>query len=498
MSIDISQVVRATGTILSGGAASGEFGRGLLLTKDTTLDGGGGGKVGVYASQSALESVFAANSEPRKAGAAWFAQTPYPKPLMVGRQNDAAVNTSVVGGTPDPASDIDEVSNGSFRFGGKEYTGLDFSSASSYTAQAAVLQTKLRADTSAGDTFHNALVSYANGRFLVTLAGPQAIGEGGLMTAADAGTFVGGMLGLSAAAGARYKRGGPQETVAAALSAIAAVNGDFYFVLLDASEAGQDSGKEVSEWCQANGRMAVVVSDADETLAGGDTESLAAELYAEQRSRTVCCYDGAAESYLHVSIAARMSAVDFDQANSLITAKFKNCPGIAASEITQTQKEELDRKRCNYYTRFGARAFFAEGVTTDPAAWIDSQYWLDWVVGKIQSEVLNLLSAAKKVPQASAGMAALRNTVNGVMEIGVRNGGIAPGVVSELMASDIRASTGNQSFDGNLTRGYLTWVGALDKQNQTDRAARKSPPIKVWMKGSGALHSANISLVFED
>ena len=498
MSIDISQVVRATGSILSGGQASGQFGRGLFLSEDTTLAGGSTDKYRVFASQKELEDVFPGNSEPRKAGAAWFSQVPFPKPLMVARINTTAVNTSLTGTTPADASDIDDVSSGSFRINGTEYTGINLSSAGTYAAQATVLQTALRASTTDGDTFYNCTVAYTNGAFTITLGNTQTISNRGAVTAADSGTFLGTLLGLTVAAGATYRQGGPQETYADALNTVVGLNDDFYFVMLDAAKAGEDGNKDLSDWCQSNGRMAVVVSNEDAALIAADTASLAAELYAEQRPRTVCCYDGAAESYVHVSIAARLSAVDFDQAGSLITAKFKNCPGQTAVDITQTQKEELDRKRCNYFTRFGTRAFFAEGVTTDPATWIDSQYWLDWIVDKVQTDVLNLLATGNKLPQTVAGMAALRDTVNRVLEVGVRNGGIAPGVVSEAMANDIRVTTGNAAFDGNLTRGYLVYVGSLAKQSQTDRAARKAPPLKVWMKGSGAIHSANISLVFED
>ena len=81
-------------------------------------------------------------------------------------------------------------------------------------------------------------------------------------------------------------------------------------------------------------------------------------------------------------------------------------------------------------------------------------------------------------------------------EQGVLNGGIAPGQVSEALAADIRQATGNVSFDGFLSAGYLVHIGSVAAQPQADREARKSPPVRGWLKGSGAVHSIDVRLTF--
>ena len=196
-------------------------------------------------------------------------------------------------------------------------------------------------------------------------------------------------------------------------------------------------------------------------------------------------------------MAARLSGVNFDGANTLITAKFKSLPGTVPDALDRAGQTELDQKRVNYYTRFGADAIFAEGWTLKPGTWIDVRYWLDWIVDEIKRRVFNLLyTQPTRLPQTDAGIASLRAEVERVCEAGVRNGGIAPGAVSEPMANDIRLATGNREFTGRLARGFLVHVDPLSSLTEADRAARNAPGMKVWLKGSGAIHFADIELVF--
>ena len=79
----------------------------------------------------------------------------------------------------------------------------------------------------------------------------------------------------------------------------------------------------------------------------------------------------------------------------------------------------------------------------------------------------------------------------------MRNGGIAPGTLTEQLANVIRTTTGNVDFDGYLSSGYLTNVGSFNDQSQADREARKSPPVSIWLKGSGAIHSLDVNILLE-
>ena len=173
-------------------------------------------------------------------------------------------------------------------------------------------------------------------------------------------------------------------------------------------------------------------------------------------------------------------------------------PGTKADEISASQKIELDRKRINRYTPYGDFNIYEEGVTFQTGTWIDVRYWLDWFVGAVRTDVFNLLASSPRIPQTNAGIATIVNVIEAVCRQGVANGGIAPGVVTAGMAADIRQSTGDDEFDGVLSNGYLVFVSPLASQAQADREARQSPPFRIWVKGSGAVHFVEIDITFEN
>ena len=130
--------------------------------------------------------------------------------------------------------------------------------------------------------------------------------------------------------------------------------------------------------------------------------------------------------------------------------------------------------------------------------WADVRYFLDWAVNAVQVDVFNLLKNSNVVPQTEAGVTAEQAVIESVMEQAVRVGGIAPGQMSASTILDIQQTTGNADFDGFLPKGYLIYAAPIIQQSQSDRNARKSPPFKVWMKGSGAIHEVEIALIFEN
>lgn len=497
MTLDISDIVNVSAQVYAGVSSRREFGRGLLLTSDATLDAGGDGKVGVYSDLRALQAVFPSASEPYRAGNVWFAQNPFPKPLVVGRWTKVAAPTTVVGGPPSTAAAIKAITDGSMVIGGLVVENVTFAAANDYAAQAAALQVAIRALAGAPNNdarFENAAVAYADNAFTVSL--PSYGDIGGLPSDHSSGTSIADAFGFSRSEGGVYRRGSGAETAVEALAAIEAVNDSWYWLMLEASEGGTQTMLDVSNWAATRRKIFMAGSSEIGALTANESASFAAQASEFQHSRAPISWSRAAD-YLPVSAAARASSVDFDQPNSLITLKFKSMPGIAPSDLTVAERDELVRKRINYYARYGSTPIYAEGVTPDPKIWIDIQYFLDWLVNAIQTDVWNLLNRLPKLPQTEAGMAVLKDTIEVPFEQAVANGGLAPGTLSPAMTADIRQSTGNAEFDGDLSNGYLVHVGDLSAQSQSQRDARDSPPVTCWGKGSGAIHNVNISFRLE-
>ena len=500
MTIPYSDIVSVSAQIQASGTITREFGRTLLLTKDTSLapaqDAGGSDKVRPYDRLEDVAKDFPTTSEPYRAAAIYFSQTPRPKNLLIGRWVSSDTKTTLTGDNSGNAAAIRTAagSTGSLRLGGIDITGIDLSTGNTTKAAIATsLQTVLRAvsDSRFGASLAVAVVG---DEFVLTMPGNEKLG--GPAGVPAAGRDLATALGWNAASGAVYRAGANQETAAAALTAIADADASFYFIATDADVNGTADMQAIGAWAGAGTYFYFAGSSEAGALTAAETTSQAAVLSSAGSKRVAISYSVNSD-YLPVSIAGRMAAVNFDQPASLTTAMFRSCPGITASVLTKAQRDELDRKRINYYIGTDGPDIYATGVTAEEGVWIDQTYWLDWIVDRCQTAVFDLFVSSNAVPQTDSGVAALQDVLITELETGVQSGGIAPGNVTAATQRQIQDVTGDDEFDGNLTNGYLIYIGSLADQSQTDRAARRAPPVRIWMKGGGALQYADIAITLE-
>ena len=302
-------------------------------------------------------------------------------------------------------------------------------------------------------------------------------------------------LGLDSTSGGGIVQGQASEPIEDAMDAISGLDDGWYFVTVDSSITTGADLLSLSRWVQSKAHMLALDVVDEGVLTPNESTSLAAQLSALEQQRTFLVWSRTRDSKA-LSLAGRLSSVNFDGEDTLITPKFKSLPRTVSDIVTTAQKEELDRKWVGYYTRFGPDAIFAEGWT-QAGDWIDVRYWLDWITKAMQTEVYTLLRQhPTRVPQTAEGLASIEAAIERVCEAGRRNGGIASGRVSETVANDIRLASNNPAFDGFLATGYLVVIGSIADQLQIDRDARRSPTIRVWLKGSGAMHHITIGLVF--
>ena len=400
--------------------------------------------------------------------------------------------------TVDITAGVDGIGAGSLTWHGSSIP-VDFTGADSYDDVASTLQTALRAvRASARADLRSATVEFDPvGFFRVRLGFDSTSGDpyviNGFM--ADDAQEPASALGLDNTSGGGIAQGQASETIEDAMDAISGLDDGWYFVTVDPSITTGADLLSLSRWVQTKAHMLALDVMDEGVLTPNESTSLAAQLSALEQQRTFLVWSRTRDSKA-LSLAGRLSSVNFDGEDTLITPKFKSLPSTVSDIVTTAQKKELDRKWVGYYTRFGPDAIFAEGWTQS-GDWIDVRYWLDWIISAIQDEVYNLLRQhPTRVPQTAEGLASIEAAIERVCEAGRRNGGIAPGRVSEAVANDIRLAINNPDFDGFLTRGYLVVVGSIADQLEQDRNARKAPPARVWITGSGAMHSATIILTF--
>ena len=400
--------------------------------------------------------------------------------------------------TVDITAGVDGIGAGSLTWHGSSIS-VDFTGADSYDDVASTLQTGLRAVRAAARAdLRSATVEFDPvGFFRVRLGFDSTSGDpyaiNGFM--ADDAQEPAFALGLDSTSGGGIVQGQASEPIEDAMDVISGLDDGWYFVTVDSSITTGADLLSLSRWVQAKVHMLALDVVDEGVLTPNESTSLAAQLSALEQQRTFLVWSRTRDNKA-LSLAGRLSSVNFEGQNTLITPKFKSLPRTVSDIVTAAQKKELDRKWVGYYTRFGPDAIFAEGWTQS-GDWIDVRYWLDWITKAMQSEVYTLLRQhPTRVPQTTEGLASIEAAIERVCEAGRKNGGIASGRVSETVANHIRLASNNPAFDGFLPTGYLVVIGSIADQLQIDRDDRRSPTIRVWLKGSGAMHHVTIGLVF--
>lgn len=497
MSLDVRTIVNVTTRIETGGVPRLAFGRGLLVTTDDALPAGGNSKAQLFTALSDVEDKFGISSDAYEAAAVWFAADPVPQGLYIGRWANVDVDTVLRGSEPDILSALTQA-DASFRLNGSDVT-VNLSADTSYADVAAGIQTAIRSDVAdaSGWTF---TYDSTNERFVLTLDDAGAI-EGGAFEAHSmgSGTDISAALGLDAGSDPEYLLGSDAETISAGVDAMidTSVGGEPVAVMLagdvpDTYDHGGQTGLDTRDglvvWsADADAVFALRETD-DGLLTTGETTSKAAVALANSRGNVAAFYAAAGE-YPDIGLMARMSSQNFDSPASIISPQGDTLPGVTAVSLTAAQFAELKRKRVNVYATVGGLPSFLGGYTSRAGYWLDAVWFLRWLESEVESAVWNTLRGARRFTRAQ-----LYNALLGVMQRGVRAGGLQPGrEVTAATKADIRSTTGNREFDGILTTGFLVWVDTVPSQfDRNSRIVR----FKVWCVGSDAVHEVVGDIIF--
>lgn len=432
----------------------------------------------------------------------YFAQEPYPKNLLIGNFSSNASSASIVGRNDVAVSNFNTWSaiiDGSFnlKLNGAPIgiTGCDFSAVASMADVATVIDGEIGGD--------NLTCSWSDTDGAFTFSSDDTGSSVTIehVTAGTLGTDISEMLALREEDSAYITDGTDTQTIDECLNAIKEVDSDFTFICPSRYMHTAFAGHlvEIADWCAANegGFIACLTSYDTDDLVSTDETTDFYQIHAGQNSNAFGTYSTKYDDYVHMSVAARLSAVNFNSSNSLITMNMKQLPLCTPEDFTKANVDVLDGRNINRYITRSGVPMYETGITFNDNYWIDTKYWIAWFEDAVRSSVFNLLYSSAKIPQTEAGMTMIKQVIESVCEEGVRNGGIAGGTVSAAIRNDISQSTGNPDFDGVLAKGYFVYSEPMATQPQSERVQRKATPIKVWLKGSGAIQSVDIAAIFE-
>ena len=514
MSLNINNIVQVNASITTSGLSSRNFGIGLYVTTDTTLNPSD--PLQIFASIDDVADVFGSSGIVYSEAQLWFAQDPAPQDLMIGRYVNTDTSSSLTSGSslPDLLSLI-TISDGSLTILATDVTGIDLTSAGSYSDIALILASAMSSVT--GFTI-TGVYNATTGELIFT---NSATGILSLLTYASAtgsGTDLSSLLLLTETTATELRQGQELETITQALEKFQSINNIFYFITLgselkDTSDVTETAVFVVAQ-ANTNAYMFFAESSDPATLITDDSASVFAQLFSQQSDRVVGDYTMPASENtntalftngLGLSSSARLSSINFSGTNTIINPKFRDRPLVApANSLTTSQSQELDRKRINRFVPINAGAssstlenVYNAGYCFKNSIWQDIRLGVDWLVNAIQVEVTNLLVDDPTLSQSVDGQNLVKSTITDVLKQGVENGLIAPGTLSKSLIANVIAQTGNSSFNGFLSSGYLVAYDSLATQSEEDRDARKLPPYYVWAKGSGKVNFVAINLVFD-
>jgi hypothetical protein len=489
MTIPVSKVVKVS--ILSSPTFPARKGFGLLniIGKSTKLPLGD--RIRFYSDMTGVAADFSSTDEEYLAAQVFFSQAPRPTELAISRRFDVAAPGELLGGVgyQKDITLFNAVTNGGFdiKLDGvnKQVTACNLSGAANMNAVASAVQTKLAA-LAAGTT-----CTFDGTRFIVrsgTTGVTSTVDFATAPTGAGSPTDISAMLALDAASLGLKSAGVAVESVTDSLNALQQKNQSWYGVTFT-KELTEAQIKEAAAWAEAQVKIFGFTTSASNVLDAAATADIASFMKSNLYDRTFYIWDDN-DPYQIVSAIARAFTVNFNEQNSTITLKFKQLPGTSPITITESQRLALVAKNCNYYTYFGDSAMLAEGVMGS-GKFFDERHGCDWLQNAIETNVFGyLFTRTTKVPQTDKGVASLVQQVEKACREGVNNGLLAPGVWNGMDLGEVHSG----DF---LPKGFYVYAQPVAEQNQSDREARKAPPIQVIAKGAGAIHFADITVTFE-
>lgn len=506
---NINDIVTVNATINVDTFSAQNVGVTLFVTDDDTLPVSD--PIATYAGLTEVGDVFSTTSKPYIAAKAYFEQSPYPEDFTIGRWIVSDTSAILTGGTLPDLSSITTISDGSISLNSTDVTGIDFTTASSYSDVASFLQTAL---TTAAI---NVTVTYnsSDTNFIIATSDTGSTATLTYGSTTGSGTDISSLFNLDSAGAVSLEQGADAQTISEAMDSFVDLDGTFHLITLDKDYKDTDTVLDLSTWvtdeaASYNNYIYFAESSDDQCLVTDDSTSTFAQLFAAGSERTTGDYTPASTTSstlvvdnLAVSSAARLSSVDFTGINTLINPMFKNRPGFDVSILNSSEITELNRKRVNRFVKVGLSNnetlanIYQKGFCFADGIWQDVVFGVDWLIIALKLATFTLLYETARVDQTVDGQAQIKTALESVCQQGITNGLLAPGTVRDATKAQIISITGNSSFDGTLPQGYLVYPQKLSTLSDSDRDDRLIPPTYVWTKGSGAVNKIDINLFFD-
>lgn len=315
-------------------------------------------------------------------------------------------------------------------------------------------------------------------------------------------------LKLQAAQGAVLSQGAVAATPAAFMDSVIAQNRNWatFFTSFDPDESGNTVKQAFAAWNTAqNNRFAYVCWDTDVTPTNTlpATTSLGYILANNGDKGTALIYN---ETDLNIAafISGAAASIDFTERNGRISFAFRQQDGLVASVTDPTVAANLGgnpqtTNKGNGYNFYGAYAnanqnfvTYQRGFVTGDFAWLDSYINQIWFNSFCQSALLNLLTSARSIPYDDGGRTAMEAALKDPIDAALNFGMFGPGPLSNAQIAAVNGAAGTDIASTLQTQGYFLQVLPA---TAAVRAARTTPPAKLWYIDKGAVQAITLNSI---
>lgn len=485
--VPVQNVINVSVNITPVGAQFANFDTLLMLGASDVIDTLQ--RFRVYTSINGVAADFGTTTPEYKAAIQFFGQTPQPTLLYIGRWAFTATSGRNSGGplsiNQQALSNWTTITNGGLHItidGGAStnYTGLNFSGATTLQGVAAIIDTAISGATVTWNP--------STENFIIESSSTGTGSTVSYATAPSAGTDISAQLMWTSGPGTLIN-GIAAETPLAAVTLFDSLTLSWYGLMFaDNTDLNDNQRTQVAAYIEAAANPHLYLTRTNNTaaLVSGDTTSLGYSLKQLKYNRTGTFWTNDSQT-APAALYGVGFTVDLDAANSEYTLMWKELVGVVPDALTGPQAFALDANNYTYYPLFNNGVGVVKNGIMASGVFFDEMQGIDWQVNRIQTDVFNLMLEVPKIPQTDAGMHQLLTAITGALDAGVSNGLIGPGTWNA-------GGFGTLKTGDFLASGYYVYAPPLSTQSQNDRAARKSVPIQIAIKLAGAIHNVIIAV----
>lgn len=279
------------------------------------------------------------------------------------------------------------------------------------------------------------------------------------------------------------------ETLDVTVQKCRSENKDWYGVTY-AMDAEDDAIIDTAKYVETATIPTVFFCSQNTAFAEDASTSLVAKLNALNLRKTLVFYYCLTETNdICHAVLGRVCGLNTLTNNSAYTLAYKNLSGVAAwKAISAKEQSYCAQYNANMYDVAGdTYNIILPGIMCD-GTHFDEVFALDATRQMIQLGLMSILSSTRVIPQTDSGLSQLVAAVSSVCDTIANVGFIGSGI---WRGSDV---LGLKSGDA-VPNGYYVEADSFANQSQTDREARKAPPIYVALKMAGAIEFVVVRVI---